>query len=80
MPKGKYIFESYVPVRLSTHGVGYKIIDLNGNTILDHTYNTTTEELYSSNFELEETTDIIIYWYRTNRGWTDFTYYKIMEM
>lgn len=80
LPKGKYIFESYVPVRLSAHGVGYKIINSNGITIVDHTADTTTNNLYSSNFELEETTDISIYWYRTNRGWTDLTYYKIIEM
>lgn len=80
LPKGKYIFESYVPIRQSTYGVGYKVIDSKGITIVDHTANTTTAELYSSNFELEETTDISIYWYRTNRGWTDFTYYKIIEM
>lgn len=80
LPKGKYTFESFVPVRKQAYGVGYKVLDKYGNTILDHTYAALTGDYESTNFELEEETDITIYWYRTEGGWTDLTYYKIIEM
>lgn len=76
LPKGSYTFESYVPIK-EGHGVGYKVFDGSGNLIVDHTYEGAPDELSSTNFTLEDTTDLKVYWYRTNSGWTDFTYYAI---
>ncbi len=80
LPKGKYIFESFVPSKLSIYGVGFKVIDSKGNILVDHTANTTTDNLCFSNFELEEVTDIRIYWYKVSSAWTDLIYYKIKEI
>lgn len=77
LPKGNYIFESYVPTRKQAYGVGYKVFDEDGNTIVDHTYVALSGNYESTNFELEEETDVTIYWYRTANGWTDLTYYTI---
>lgn len=77
LPKGKYTFESFVPVREAAYGVGYEVVDSNGNVIVDHTYNSTTNDFETTDFELENETDIKIYWYRTALGWVDFTYYTI---
>lgn len=77
LPKGNYIFESYVPTRKQAYGVGYKVFDEDGNTIVDHTYVALSGDYESTNFELEEETDVTIYWYRTANGWTDLTYYTI---
>lgn len=77
LPKGSYIFESFVPIRTETYGVGYKVFDGNGTLLVDHTPTASSNNLYSTNFTLEETTDIIVYWYRTNANWKDLTYYSI---
>lgn len=78
LPKGSYTFESFVPYRGATWGAGYKVFDTNGKIIVDHTYTGTIEEFAETNFDLEEPTDIIIYWYRKSVGWYDLTYYKIV--
>lgn len=80
LPKGKYIFESYVPSRSPIYGVGFKIIDSTGTTIADHTANATTDVLYSTEFTLEKETDISIYWYKASSAWTDLIYYRIKEV
>lgn len=77
LPKGSYTFESFVPVRGATWGAGYKVFDTNGKLIVDHTYTGTVEDFAKTNFDLEEPTDITIYWYRKSKGWYDLTYYKI---
>ena len=77
LPKGTYTFTSYVPTRSEAYGAGYKVFDSNGNMIVDHTYIATREDLASTNFQLEQSTDITIYWYRHNNTWIDLTYYVI---
>jgi len=79
LPKGKYTFESMVPTRSQAYGTGYKVFTSNGQLLVDHTYATTTSIFATSNFNLEETTDIMIYWHRTHAGWTDLTYYRIKD-
>ena len=77
LPKGSYTFESYVPTKGEAYGVGYKVFDTDGKLIADHTHTGTVEEFAKTNFDLEKTTDITIYWYRKSTGWIDLTYYKI---
>lgn len=80
LPKGSYTFESFVPTRTQTYGTGYKVFNDKGELLVDHTYASTTNHLATNNFNLEEATNITIYWYRTHSGWTDITYYRIKSI
>ena len=77
LPKGLYTFESFVPQRGATWGAGYKVFDASGNVMVDHTYTGTVEDFAVTNFELEQETDITIYWYRKDSRWYDLIYYTI---